>query len=108
MLAFNIATSAAYAGAAFARTGPPERDHGNRQTEEWPQGEERQPRADGEHGGCNQEAPYASIHQVHEGGTSYHSYGQQIIGCAGHHIAGRVPVVEFGRHPLKVLVELVS
>ena len=82
--------------------------HDHRQAQKGQEGDQGQARADRQHRGCNQEGPDASIHQVHEGGTSYHSYGQQIIGCAGHHIAGRVPVVEFGRHPLKVVVQLVS
>ena len=40
-------------------------------------------------------------------GPGHHPDGQQVVGRAGHHIAGRVSVVEFGRHPLQMSVELV-
>ncbi len=41
-------------------------------------------------------------------GPGHHPNRQQIVGCARHHITGRIAIVEFGGQTLEMLVELVA
>ena len=82
-----------------------QRDHDDREAEQREEGQGRQAGADRQHGGCNQEGPDASIHQIHQRRTGHHPNRQKVVGRAGHDIPGRVAVVEFRRHPLEMLIE---
>ncbi len=79
--------------------------HDQRQAQKRQEREQCEPGADGQHRGCNQESPRASIHHIHERGSGHHAHRQEVVGRAGHDVAGGIAVVELGRHALQMAVQ---
>ena len=71
-----------------------EEDHDQRKPEHGEQGEQRQRGPDLGHGGYDQHGTHGGVHQVHERRTGHHAQRGEVVGGAGHDVAGGMPIVE--------------